>query len=145
MITNNGSKPEILINSNALIKVRLADGTIVDGIPEDFNWTIRNSLNDIIEWDFMHPTMPKQEDVGKHYRYSYRVNLSQRDMDNGYVDVKLDPYRICDIYNVGGGPLEHIAKKALRGVSKGHSKRDLIKELRACIDRWEEMLNEDGE
>lgn len=70
------------------------------------------------------------EDKGKHYRYTY----------NG---IKMDPYRIAKIYDLGGGPREHATKKLLRGVSKGHTERDLIAEVRACMDRWEEMIDED--
>lgn len=83
------------------------------------------------------------KDVGQHYRYGMTLKLSQRDIDNGFVHINLDPYRICDIYSVGGGPREHIVKKSLRGVSKGHTERELIRELRGCIDRWEQMLDED--
>jgi hypothetical protein len=83
------------------------------------------------------------KDTGAHYRYSHRAKVSQADADRGYVDVKLDPYRICDIYQTGGGPREHIVKKGLRGLRKGDTERGLIKQLRDALDRWEEMLDED--
>jgi hypothetical protein len=82
-------------------------------------------------------------DTGAHYRYSYRAKVSQADANRGYVDVKLDPYRICDIYQVGGGPREHIVKKGLRGLRKGDTEWGLIKQLRDALDRWEEMVKED--
>lgn len=85
-----------------------------------------------------------QEDTGAHYRYSHRTKVSQADADRGYVDVKLDPYRICSIYQVGGGPREHIVKKGLRGLRKGDTELGLIKQLRDALDRWEEMVKEDG-
>lgn len=84
----------------------------------------------------------KPKDVGQHYRYGMKVRLSQSDIDNGFIYINLDPYRICDLYQVGGGPREHIVKKGLRGVSKGHTERELIRELRGCIDRWEQMIDE---
>ena len=65
--------------------------------------------------------------------------------DYTYKGIRFDPYRVCKIYNINGGPREHIVKKALRGCDKGHSELDLIKEIRACLDRWEEMVREDGE
>jgi hypothetical protein len=83
------------------------------------------------------------QDTGAHYRYSYRAKVTQADADRGHVDVKLDPYRICEIYQVGGGPREHIVKKGLRGLRKGDTERGLIKQLRDALDRWEEMLDED--
>lgn len=82
------------------------------------------------------------EDKGKHYRHSFKLRLSESDIANGYVTVNLDPYRISDVYELGGWR-EHIVKKALRGTLKGHSEQELIDELRACIDRAEQMMKED--
>ena len=83
-------------------------------------------------------------DPGSHYRYTYRQKVTDGDLARGYVSVKMDPYRVCDIYKVGGGPREHIAKKALRGCSKGHTELELIAELQSCLDRWREMVKEGG-
>lgn len=62
-----------------------------------------------------------------------------------YKGVKLDPYRICNIYNIGGGPREQIIKKCLRGTSKGDEELKVISEIRSALDRWEEMIKEDGD
>lgn len=86
---------------------------------------------------------PSDQDTGAHYRHEYRAKVTQADADRGYVSVKLDPYRICDIYQTGGGPREHIVKKALRGTRKGDTEAQLIKQMRDALDRWEEMLQED--
>ena len=91
--------------------------------------------------DFGEPA--EEFDPGSHYRYTYRQKVTAEDLERGYVDVKFDPYRVCDIYKIGGGPREHIVKKGLRGPDKGHTERELIGELQSCLDRWEEMLNED--
>ena len=88
--------------------------------------------------------MKKVKDRGKHYRYSYSKVLSEREKKAGVCVFKVDPYRVCDIYNVGGGPREHIIKKALRGVGKGHSEEELIHELQSCLDRWREMVKEEN-
>jgi hypothetical protein len=69
-------------------------------------------------------------DKGAHYRYSFK-------------GVKFDPYRVCKLYGIEGGPREHMTKKLLRGSGKGHSEEDLIKELQCCLDRWKEMIEED--
>ena len=71
------------------------------------------------------------EDRGAHYRFEYQ-------------GVKLDPYRISRVYGLSG-PQEHLVKKGLRGRRKDHTNRELIADLRAIIDRWEEMLIEDGD
>lgn len=83
-------------------------------------------------------------DTGAHYRYSYRARITDEDIARGFVEVKLDPYRIADIYQLGGGPREHIVKKGLRGTAKGDTERGLIRQLRDALNRWEEMLVEDG-
>jgi len=69
-------------------------------------------------------------DKGKHYRHIYR-------------GIKVDPYRICQIYDMGGGPREHMTKKLLRGTSKGHDEMQLLDELQCSLDRWREMIKED--
>lgn len=84
-----------------------------------------------------------KDDVGQHYRYGMTVGITDTDIERGFVQVNIDPYRICDVYQVGGGPREHILKKVLRGSGKGHTERDLIREIRGCVDRWEQMLDED--
>lgn len=85
------------------------------------------------------------EDPGKHYRLEIRRRITDEDISRGWVRVKVDPYRICRLSGIQGGPHEHATKKLLRGKAKGHSERELIREVRACLDRWEEMLNEDEE
>ena len=60
--------------------------------------------------------------------------------------VKADPYRICKLYGIAGGPHEHITKKMLRGVNKDdgiNTELDLIRVVRGQLDRWEEMIKED--
>ena len=63
-----------------------------------------------------------------------------------FKDVKIDPYRIAQIYNINGGPREHILKKILRGTGKeNQSELNLISEIRLQLDRWEEMYHENTE
>ena len=69
-------------------------------------------------------------DKGKHYRYEFQ-------------GVKLDPYRIGRVYNLSG-PTEHMMKKILRGTGKGHTEQEVVDELQACLDRWREMIQEEG-
>ena len=69
-------------------------------------------------------------DKGSHYRFEFK-------------GVKFDPYRVCKMYGIQGGPQEHMIKKLLRGAGKGHTVEDLVKELQCCLDRWKEMIEED--
>lgn len=57
--------------------------------------------------------------------------------------IKLDPYRVCDVYGVQGGAREQIIKKGLRWTSKGDSERKVIKEIMQACERRLEMLDED--
>lgn len=72
----------------------------------------------------------QKADAGKHYRYQYK-------------GIKLDPYRVAKVYAINGGPQEHILKKILRGTTKGHTEQEVINEIQACLDRWQEMIKED--
>lgn len=92
----------------------------------------------------MSKPQPPRQDTGAHYRHTLRVAISPEDVERGFVEVKLDPYRICALYQVGGGPQEHIAKKALRGTRKGSTPQQLVNELRDAVDRWQELIDEDN-
>lgn len=72
----------------------------------------------------------KKKSVDGHYKHSFK-------------GIKLDPYRICRVYNIGGGPREHMLKKLLRGSEKGHTEEDLIAELESSLNRWKAMLKEE--
>ena len=61
-----------------------------------------------------------------------------------YHGVLLDPYRICQLYNVGGGPREQILKKCLRGTSKGDDEMKVVDDIIIAALRWKEMLIEDA-
>ena len=83
-------------------------------------------------------------DHGKHYRYTYRVNLTQDDINNGYVDVKLDPFRICAVYRVNDFALQTIVKKTLCAGDRGYKdfEQDLL-DIICAAQRRIEMLHED--
>jgi hypothetical protein len=62
--------------------------------------------------------------------------------------IKLDPYRVCKVYGIGGGPREQSIKYLLRGTDKDNgidTELDLIKAVRKQLGRWEEMILEDVE
>lgn len=80
----------------------------------------------------------------EHYlKYMYRVSLTEKDKENGFVDVKLDPYRVGKVCNVGGGAMEQVLKKSMRGVDKGHSERVVLEEIISAARRGIEMIDED--
>lgn len=80
--------------------------------------------------DFENVDVPNISDPGQHYRMQYR-------------GIKLDPFRICDIYGITSFGQATLVKKALR-MGKAHKdrKQDLL-DMRCCIDRMLEMMDED--
>lgn len=84
------------------------------------------------------------KDFGKHYRYSFRLNLTPEESKRGYVIVNIDPYRISEVYELGGWR-EHLVKKAIRGTEKGHTEDELIAELQCTLDRAKQMREESRE
>lgn len=71
------------------------------------------------------------KDPGAHYRYTYK-------------GIKLDPFRICQIYEVYDFPLQTIIKKALRAGERGQkSKRQDLLDIISAAERAIEMLDED--
>jgi hypothetical protein len=80
------------------------------------------------------PAVRKKTDVdpGAHYRFEF----------NG---VKMDPYRIALTHDVTHPIAFHMLKKILRGSRKGHSERHLVTELKDCVRRWEEILDENDD
>ena len=75
--------------------------------------------------------MSEKQDPGKHYRYTYK-------------GIKLDLFRICQIYEVYDFALQTIIKKALKAGEPGH--KDMRQDLLDIINsaqRKLEMLDED--
>lgn len=78
-----------------------------------------------------------------HYRHTVRVPVTADDARRGYAVLKLDPYRVCDVYDTGGGPREQVIKKLLRWTDKGQSEDKVLDEIQAALTRWREMRAED--
>lgn len=88
--------------------------------------------------------MKESEDTGKHYRFTYRVTLKEQDIKNGFVDVKLDPYRIFKIYKIVSPPIQHLLKKGLCCGNRGHNDyKEDVKDIICAAKRELEMLEED--
>ena len=70
------------------------------------------------------------KDAGEHYRYTYK-------------GIKLDPFRICDIYGITDLGQGTIVKKGLRlGTAHKDRMQDLL-DIRCCVDRMIEMMGEE--
>lgn len=101
-----------------------------------------------VVWENTYSYRKSNDNMGEsspeHYNNYYTRALSTQDKKNGFIKIKLDPYRICDVLNIGGGAREQIVKKGLRWTTKGDDERKVINEIKQACDRRLEMLDEDG-
>ena len=79
-----------------------------------------------------------------YHRYLKTIDPSPDYYQYTYKGIKLDPYRLADILQIGGGAREQIFKKAIRWTSKGDDERKVINEIISACERRLEMLDEDG-
>lgn len=149
---------EMPVKAGTPIVVKHRDGEVYESIAGNAyssDWSHDSDGGDIIAYyvreeekeEVFIPDYDKLDSLispSAHYdKYVYRVNLTDADKKNGYVDVKLDPYRVGKVCNVGGGALEQILKKAMRGVDKGHDERQVLNEIISAANRGIEILDED--
>lgn len=88
----------------------------------------------------------KNDDPGKHYRYEYKIRITEKDAAVGYVVIKLDPFRIAHIYGMTCFALQTILKKTLKAGERGHKNLEQdLKDIINAAQRKLEMLKEDGE
>jgi hypothetical protein len=83
-------------------------------------------------------------DSGAHYRFQYRVAITENDYDIGFVTAKIDPYRIAEIYHIVVQPQFHAIKKLLCAGNRGS--KDLVQDINESIcalERWKEMIEEE--
>lgn len=66
---------------------------------------------------------------GAHYKYEYK-------------GIKMDPYRILDLYKITNPAQQHAIKKLLRAGSSVKSLHQDIDEVIVTLNRWKEMLAE---
>lgn len=80
----------------------------------------------------------------KYYSKYYERSLSEEEIVDKKVRIKMDPYRVCDILEIGGGAREQIIKKAIRWTDKGDDEKKVLQEIiEACVRKLD-MLEEDG-
>jgi hypothetical protein len=72
-----------------------------------------------------------QTEQPKYYRFSFR-------------GVKLDPYRIMQVYEIKHPAHQHALKKLLRAGKSVKSLTKDIDEVILALNRWKEMLNEEA-
>ena len=70
------------------------------------------------------------KDLGSHYR-------------NEFKGVKVDVYRVLQIFGVTDPVAQHIVKKLLRGTKKGHDEITVWNEVFQACERKKEMIEEE--
>lgn len=86
----------------------------------------------------------KDKDKGRHYRFTYRTKISKKAKKLGYVEVKLDPFRISAVYKHLSFPLATVLKKILVAGNRGSkSYKEDITDCICALERELEMLKED--
>lgn len=83
-------------------------------------------------------------DPGAHYRHEIKVRLSEQDIANGFVVVKLDPFRIASVYRMTSFALMTVLKKCLKAGERGHKdKRQDLLDIISAAQRELEIIDED--
>jgi hypothetical protein len=104
--------------------------------------TAPNPGNNSMEY-FQEVWMNDKTDPGAHYRHNLRVKVTQEDLERGYVDVQLDPYRIALVYNMTDHMEFFILKKNLRMGSAHKNKKQELLDIIDAANRRLEILDED--
>jgi hypothetical protein len=60
-----------------------------------------------------------------------------------YKGVKIDPYRIFELYNITNAAQQHAIKKLLRAGKSVKTLDQDIAEVQITLSRWQEMIQED--
>lgn len=90
------------------------------------------------------PVFSENKDYKDHNVQKQAENPTPDYYNKQYRGIKLDPYRIIDIYKITNGAQQHALKKLLRA---GQSIKDTLQDIKEIEDscrRWREMLLEDG-
>lgn len=77
--------------------------------------------------------------AGRHYDNYAEIKLSADELISGVAVVKIDPHFVSRACGMNGGVMEHIFKKAMRGISKGHSAVEVFEEIILLANRGIEL------
>ena len=74
--------------------------------------------------------MTDEKPAGAHYNFTYK-------------NIKVDPYRIFEIYGITNAAQQHAIKKLLRAGKSIKTLEQDIHEVKVTLTRWQDMLEED--
>lgn len=126
---NDGVIP---VDRDTLVAVKLINGNIITQKASFFCWELEKDYPAVMEGWMLKSEYDEDlgtPDPGAHYRAVYK-------------GIKLDPFRICEIYGVTSLGQGTLIKKSLRlGTSIKDKKQDLL-DIINCAERMLEMLEE---
>lgn len=114
----NGTCP---IDENIEIEILDINGNLTTGFAGEFIW--ENQVDDLVWYRVIAETS-----YDTHYNYSY-------------AGIKLDPYRILDVYQITHPAQQHAIKKLLRAGKSIKNLEQDIDEVIMTLQRWKEMLS----
>lgn len=95
-------------------------------------WEPRSIILDPEILIFKQETKSKENPTPKYYNYQYK-------------GIKLDPYRIAEVYGIISHPQFHALKKILRAHTENHKPLDQnIDEAISALMRWKEIIQENN-
>jgi hypothetical protein len=83
------------------------------------------------------------KDKGEHYRFTYRAKITDEQAVDGYVDIKLDPFRIASIYGLNFSRATVLKKILVAGGRGAKGYREDIEDCICALERELEMIEED--
>jgi len=83
-------------------------------------------------------------DAGSHYRFVHRIKVTELDLELGYIDIKLDPFRVAKIWGMTCFAAHTILKKISATGKRGYKDEEQdLKDIICAAERKLEMLEED--
>ena len=84
------------------------------------------------------------KDEGEHYRFCLEVVVTEEDAAKGSVQIKLDPFRVAEVYGMDDFAMQTMLKKILVAGERGHKDlRQDLKDIICAAERKLEMISED--
>lgn len=89
-------------------------------------------------------TEAQPKDQGAHYRKYHRVKLTDIDVERGFTEIQLDPFRLSSILGITDAAAFTVFKKSIRwGGSNAKDLKTDLKDIISACERKLEIIEED--
>lgn len=87
----------------------------------------------------------EDRDQGPHYRFFHRVKINAADLERGYIDIQLDPFRLQSILKIKCAVAFTVFKKSIRwGGSEAKDLETDLNDIISACKRKLEIMREDN-